>query len=57
MLVVCGLSLAQSGLLNPCLNCTGDRFATGSQVLDRNVLNFDYFDQLVLQLHQIGEEI
>ena len=54
--MVSGLCLAQNGLLNWLLNWTGDPQAPSNEVLDRNILNEDYYALLVI-LQQLGEEI
>ena len=56
MLVVCGLSLIQSGICNNCLNWTGDRGASGNQILLRNLLDLDYFS-FIAELQQIRDEM
>ena len=56
MIVVCGLSLIQSGLCNNCVNRTGDPGATGNQVLLRNLLNMDYFS-FIAELQIIAQEV
>ena len=37
--VICSLSLLLSGVLDKLLNTTGDPLATGTEILDQNVLN------------------
>ena len=50
LVVVSGLALITSGLCNPCLNCSGDRGATSSAVLERNILDIIQFDVMMFQL-------
>ena len=47
----------QSGLLNCLLNCTGDRQATNEDILARNLLDQEYFDQVIIELQSINTEL
>lgn len=49
-MVVCSLALLQSGIFNKCLNCTGDREATGVSILEREFLNDEFFDQMLVEM-------
>ena len=44
LLVVCNLAAIQAGAFNFCLNCTGDRYATGNEILERNILEAEFFE-------------
>ena len=56
-LVVCSLAILQSGMLNKCLNCTGDREATGVSILEREFLNEEFFDQMLVEMQQLSRQI
>ena len=50
LIVVCGLSLIQAGLIDFCMNCNGGDHATGTEVLEMNLLSAEYIDQVLVEL-------
>ena len=50
-IVVCNLAILLSGLVDKCLNMTGDPLATGHEILDQNVLNQEFIEMLMTEVN------
>ena len=54
---ICGLATTHAGLFNRLLNCTGDRNATGTYILEQSFLNTEEFENVLVHLHQVGQDL
>ena len=50
-IVVCNLAILLSGVVDRCLNMTGDPLATGAEILDQNVLNQEFVEVLMTEVN------
>ena len=53
--VICGLSLLLSGVLDKLLNTTGDALATGTEILDQNVLNQEFVEIMMSEIEAMRD--
>ena len=55
--VLCALALVLSGVLDRFLNTTGDHLATGTEILDQNVLNQEFVEIMMAEINAMRDSI
>ena len=55
--MLCALALVLSGVLDRFLNTTGDHLATGTEILDQNVLNQEFVEIMMAEINAMRDSI